>query len=120
MLYALNITAQVLLVLTSLLLVLSILLHTGQGGGMSDMFGGGLTSAMSSSGVGQRNLNIATVVTSLVWLFAIVLFSFTMETPADTQATTSPGAPPITAPAQQPSQPSPLQPNLAPTEAPAK
>lgn len=81
MLTALNITALVLLVLSSLLLVLSILLHKGQGGGMSDMFGGGLTSAMAASGVGQRNLNIATVVTSLVWLFAIILFNFTMQTP---------------------------------------
>ena len=84
MLTALNITALVLLVLSSLLLVLSILLHKGQGGGMSDMFGGGLTSAMAASGVGQRNLNIATVVTSLVWLFAIILFNFTMQTPTTT------------------------------------
>ena len=82
MLFAFNIVAQVLLVITSLLLVLSILMHKGQGGGMSDMFGGGLTSAMSSSGVGQRNLNILTVVVSLVWLFAIVLFAFTMDKPA--------------------------------------
>ena len=82
MLFAFNIVAQVLLVITSLLLILSILLHKGQGGGMSDMFGGGLTSAMSSSGVGQRNLNVATVVISLVWLFAIVLFAFTMTKPA--------------------------------------
>ncbi|MDO5671880.1 MAG: preprotein translocase subunit SecG [Actinomycetaceae bacterium] len=72
------ITSQVLLVLSSLLLVLSILLHKGQGGGMSDMFGGGLTSAMAASGVGQRNLNIATVVTSVIWIVAVVLYNLSM------------------------------------------
>lgn len=87
----LNITAQVLLVITSLLLVLSILLHKGQGGGMSDMFGGGLTSAMASSGVGQRNLNIATVVISIVWVFSVVLYNFTMTIPETTSAVTSLG-----------------------------
>lgn len=78
MLFALNVVAQVLLVLSSLLLILSILLHKGQGGGMSDMFGGGLTSAMSASGVGQRNLTLATVITAIVWLIAVVLFNLTM------------------------------------------
>ncbi|NMX02874.1 preprotein translocase subunit SecG [Mobiluncus mulieris] len=111
MLFALNVVAQVLLFLCSLLLILSILLHKGQGGGMSDMFGGGLTSAMSSSGVGQRNLNIATVVVTLVWLFAIVLFAFTMEKPAvaDTSRPTAPISSQV---------PASTQPNLAPTQAP--
>lgn len=113
MLFALNVTAQVLLFLCSLLLILSILMHKGQGGGMSDMFGGGLTSAMSSSGVGQRNLNIATVVVTLVWLFAIVLFAFTMEKPAAAGANTSRPTAPISQQA-----PASTQPNLVPTQAP--
>lgn len=115
MLFAFNIVAQVLLVITSLLLVLSILMHKGQGGGMSDMFGGGLTSAMSSSGVGQRNLNILTVVVSLVWLFAIVLFAFTMDKSAapDAKGNQMPTAP-ITAPAN------PTTPALPTSPAPAQ
>lgn len=113
MLFALNVVAQVLLVLSSLLLILSILLHKGQGGGMSDMFGGGLTSAMSSSGVGQRNLNIATVVTSLVWLFAIILFAFTMDKPVTTETT---GLDPASILQQQLPATSETVPNLAPSE----
>lgn len=115
MIFALNVVSQVLLFLCSLLLILSILLHKGQGGGMSDMFGGGLTSAMSSSGVGQRNLNIATVVTALVWLFAIVLFAFTMDKPSTADATTNRPVAPIS---QQSS--APAKPDLTPTQAPAK
>ena len=42
------IVCQVLLVITSLLLVLSILLHKGKGGGISDMFGGGISTSMRS------------------------------------------------------------------------
>ena len=68
----LKIALIVLLVLTSLLLVLFILLHKGRGGGLSDMFGGGVTSSLGSSGVAERNLNRITVVVSLIWVFSIV------------------------------------------------
>ncbi|MBC9943898.1 preprotein translocase subunit SecG [Leucobacter sp. cx-328] len=61
-----------LLVLTSLLLTLFILLHKGRGGGLSDMFGGGMGSALGSSGVAERNLNRITVVVSIVWVLSIV------------------------------------------------
>ncbi len=60
------------LVLTSLLLTLFILLHKGRGGGLSDMFGGGVTSSLGSSGVAERNLNRITVVVSLIWFVSIV------------------------------------------------
>ncbi|GAB2553405.1 preprotein translocase subunit SecG [Leucobacter ruminantium] len=68
----LKIALIVLLVLTSLLLTLFILLHKGRGGGLSDMFGGGVTSSLGSSGVAERNLNRITVVVSLVWVASIV------------------------------------------------
>ena len=63
---------EVLLGITSLLLTLLILLHKGRGGGLSDMFGGGLTSALGSSGLAERNLNRFTVVLALVWFVSIV------------------------------------------------
>ena len=47
----LKIALIVVLVITSLLLTLFILLHKGRGGGLSDMFGGGVTSSLGSSGV---------------------------------------------------------------------
>ncbi len=70
---ALRITLQVLLVVTSLLLVPLVLLHKGRGGGLSDMFGGGITSSAGSSGVAERNLNRITVIVSLLWAAVIVL-----------------------------------------------
>lgn len=63
---------QVILALTSLLLTLMILLHKGRGGGLSDMFGGGVTSNLGSSGVAERNLNRITVIVALVWVSSIV------------------------------------------------
>ena len=60
------------LVLTSLLLTLFILLHKGRGGGLSDMFGGGVTSGLGSSGVAERNLNRITVIVSIIWAISIV------------------------------------------------
>jgi preprotein translocase subunit SecG len=63
---------QVLLGITSVLLTLLILLHKGRGGGLSDMFGGGMSSAVGSSGLAERNLNRFTVVLALVWFVAVV------------------------------------------------
>ncbi len=70
---ALRITLNVLLVATSLILTLLILLHKGRGGGLSDMFGGGGSSSIGSSGVAERNLNRFTVAVSLIWTAVIIL-----------------------------------------------
>jgi len=70
---ALRITLEVLLVLTSIFLILSILMHKGKGGGLSDMFGGGISSSIGSSGVAERNLNRITVGISIVWVTSVVL-----------------------------------------------
>jgi preprotein translocase subunit SecG len=70
---AARITMQVLLLLTSLILTLLILLHKGRGGGLSDMFGGGASSAMGSSGVAERNLNRFTIAVGLLWTVVVVL-----------------------------------------------
>ncbi len=70
---AARLTLQVLLLLTSLILTLLILLHKGRGGGLSDMFGGGASSSMGSSGVAERNLNRFTIGIALVWTAVIVL-----------------------------------------------
>lgn len=70
---AVQVALLVLLGITSLLLTLLILLHKGRGGGLSDMFGGGLTSNLSSSGVAERNLNRITVIIGVVWAVVIVV-----------------------------------------------
>lgn len=69
----LRVVLQVILVVTSLLLLLFVLLHKGRGGGLSDMFGGGVTSAAGSSGVAEKNLNNITIGISIVWFISIVL-----------------------------------------------
>ena len=60
-------------VLSAFMLILLILLHSGRGGGLSDMFGGGVSSSMSSSGVAERNLNRFTIAVALIWSVVIVL-----------------------------------------------
>lgn len=72
---AVRIVLQVLLVLTSLFLTLLILLHKGRGGGLSDMFGGGMSSSMGSSGVAERNLNRFTIAVALLWATVIILLA---------------------------------------------
>ena len=69
---ALRIILQVLLVLSSFFLIMSILLHKGKGGGLSDMFGGGISSSAGSSGVAERNLDRITVGVALLWTVTIV------------------------------------------------
>jgi len=68
-----RIVLQVLLVVTSLFLTLLILLHKGRGGGLSDMFGGGASSSLGSSGVAERNLNRFTIMMAVTWISVIVL-----------------------------------------------
>ena len=55
------------LVITSLFLVLLILMHKGRGGGLSDMFGGGISATGGSSTVAERNLNRITVGMAVAW-----------------------------------------------------
>ena len=70
---------EVILGITSLLLTLLILLHKGRGGGLSDMFGGGVTSNLGASGVAERNLNRITVVLGLIWVACIVVLGLTIK-----------------------------------------
>lgn len=69
---AVRIGLQVVLVLASLFLTLLILLHKGKGGGLSDMFGGGVSGSLGGSSVAERNLDRFTIAIALVWSAAIV------------------------------------------------
>jgi preprotein translocase subunit SecG len=75
----LQVVVQVIVGITSLLLTLLILLHRGRGGGLSDMFGGGVTSNLGASGVAERNLNRITVVLGLVWFACIVVLGLIIK-----------------------------------------
>ena len=77
-------TVSIVLLLTSIVLALFILLHKSRGGGLSDLFGGGMTTGMSGTSVAERNLDKMTITVGLVWLVAIVgllvLYKFFPET----------------------------------------
>ncbi len=76
---ALKIVLLVLIVVTSLLLTLTILMHKGRGGGLSDMFGGGISSSAGSSGVAERNLNRITLGVMLVWIVCVIGYSLIVK-----------------------------------------
>jgi preprotein translocase subunit SecG len=75
----LEVVLQVVLAITSLLLTLLILLHRGRGGGLSDMFGGGVTSSLGASGVAERNLNRITIILGLIWFLTIVVLGLILR-----------------------------------------
>jgi preprotein translocase subunit SecG len=63
---------SVILIITSIVLVLLVLLHKGKGGGLSDLFGGGVTSTLGSSSVVERNLDRITVFFGVIWFICII------------------------------------------------
>ena len=76
----LNVVLIVIQVLASLTLIFLILLHSGRGGGLSDMFGGGqLGGSMAGSTVVERNLDRLTVITGVIFLFATVLLALRLD-----------------------------------------
>jgi preprotein translocase subunit SecG len=63
---------EVLLLVTSVLLISLVLLHKGKGGGLSDLFGGGVSTSLGGSSVAERNLDRVTVGVGLIWAATIV------------------------------------------------
>ena len=68
----------ILLVLTSSILILLVLLHKGRGGGLSDMFGGGVSSSLGGSSVAERNLDRFTVGVGIIWFACIIALGLLM------------------------------------------
>ncbi|MBO0804585.1 MAG: preprotein translocase subunit SecG [Nocardiopsaceae bacterium] len=66
------IALSVILIVTSLVIVLLVLLHKGKGGGLSDLFGGGVSSTLGSSSVVERNLDRLTIFFGSLWFVCIV------------------------------------------------
>lgn len=71
---------QIILVITSLLLVLLVLLHKGKGGGLSDLFGGGMSSSLGGSSVVERNLDRLTIGLGILWVAAIIALGLLLKT----------------------------------------
>ena len=63
---------SIILIITSVVMVMLVLLHKGKGGGLSDLFGGGVTSTLGSSSVVERNLDRITLFFGVLWFICIV------------------------------------------------
>lgn len=74
-----TIALEILLVITSILLIVFVLLHKGKGGGLSDMFGGGVSTSVGGSSVAERNLDRITVAIGLVWAACIIGLGFLVK-----------------------------------------
>ena len=70
---------SIVLIISSLLMAVLVLLHKGKGGGLSDLFGGGVTSSLGSSSVVERNLDRITVFTGVLWFVCIVVLGLLLK-----------------------------------------
>jgi preprotein translocase subunit SecG len=72
-------TLSIVLVIASLLLIVLVLLHRGKGGGLSDMFGGGISSAVGGSSVAEKNLDRFTIMCGIVWAASIIALGLLLK-----------------------------------------
>ena len=70
---------SILLVITSILMILLVLLHKGKGLGLSDLFGGGMSSNYGGSSVVERNLDRITIVVGGIWFGGVVALSLVLK-----------------------------------------
>jgi preprotein translocase subunit SecG len=75
-----EIAFQIVLIITSLLMILLVLLHKGKGGGLSDLFGGGVSSSLGGSSVVERNLDRMTIGAGILWISSIVGLGLLLKT----------------------------------------
>ncbi|NBR93425.1 MAG: preprotein translocase subunit SecG [Actinobacteria bacterium] len=70
---------SIFLCILSLLMILLVLLHKGKGSGLSDLFGGGVSSTYGGSSVVERNLDRITIVVGGLWFASIVALSLLLK-----------------------------------------
>ena len=70
---------SILLVITSVLMVLLVLLHKGKGSGLSDLFGGGLSSTYGGSSVVEKNLDRITIVVRGLWFASVIALGLVLK-----------------------------------------
>lgn len=70
---------SIFLVITSILMILLVLLHKGKGSGLSDMFGGGVSSNYGGSNVVEKNLDRITIVVGGLWFSGVIGLSLVLK-----------------------------------------
>ena len=73
---------SILLLITSGLMIVLVLLHKGKGGGLSDMFGGGVSSGLGGSSTAERNLDRLTIAVGVVWFLCVVALGLLLKADA--------------------------------------
>ncbi|MBM6774866.1 preprotein translocase subunit SecG [Olsenella profusa] len=76
----LNIILVVLLVLSGLLTVALVLMHSGKGTGVSDMIASSIYNSGTGSGVLEKNLNRLTVITTTIFIVCVIVMALTFPT----------------------------------------
>jgi preprotein translocase subunit SecG len=74
-----EIAFQIVLIVTSLLMIVLVLLHKGKGGGLSDLFGGGVSSSLGGSSVVERNLDRMTIAVGILWISSIIALGLLLK-----------------------------------------
>jgi preprotein translocase subunit SecG len=75
-----QIALSIVLLVSSLLMIVLVLLHKGKGGGLSDLFGGGVSSSLGGSSVVERNLDRLTIGMAIIWIASIVALGLLLKT----------------------------------------
>ena len=70
---------SILLAITSILMILLVLLHKGKGSGLSDLFGGGISSTYGGSSVVEKNLDRITIVVGGLWFVSVIALSLVLK-----------------------------------------
>lgn len=70
---------SIILMISSILMILLVLLHKGKGSGLSDLFGGGLSSNYGGSSVVERNLDRITIVVGGLWFASVVALALILK-----------------------------------------
>ena len=73
------ISLSILLAITSILMILLVLLHKGKGSGLSDLFGGGISSTYGGSSVVEKNLDRITIVVGGLWFVGVIALSLVLK-----------------------------------------
>jgi preprotein translocase subunit SecG len=70
---------SIILVISSILMIVLVLLHKGKGSGLSDLFGGGLSSTYGGSSVVEKNLDRITIVVGGLWFASVIALGLVLK-----------------------------------------
>jgi preprotein translocase subunit SecG len=76
---AVELVFSIALIIFSAMMVLLVLLHKGKGGGLSDLFGGGMSSSLGGSSVVEKNLDRLTIIFGILWFVTIVVLGLLLK-----------------------------------------